>query len=481
MLEAAKRGAAMGALGIVGGLTTLGAGVAATPLVAIALPIAALIGLSTIVYPFLGLALLVVFAHLDGLSNVIFALSPVSGFKLLTALTVTGILLTVSMNRADLKRSSRDPVLIMAVLFFLTMCVSALFAGNKEYALDSIRRMGSLLIFLAMCVVLVGRRVRLSVVFYIVMGTSLFSATILIVDIVAGTTLLTSTDAATTARTAEGFDRSSGASEHNPTTAATMLLAGVVMALVAFLEGGRHRTFFLAVIVVGTLAIILSFARSSALVYGLVVVLLAWRYRKSRYMPLGMILGFVGFLAATPFIPPSYWERIASIFGGSGGDWTLGRRLTYNLIGLELALRHPILGVGPGNFKEWFVHPEFRYMPGRTLLGRQLHNMYLSVIVEYGIVGATFFFGFIAHSLRSVYRAMQNPIDEQMRVMATAYFYGFVAYLMVSVFVPNEYNKYTWMLAGVATAFAYLNRPPTPDDRGAPAQDGWRAALGIAR
>jgi O-antigen ligase len=477
MLEAARRGAALGSLGVTGALATLGAGIAATPLAAIAVPISALMGLSIVVYPFLGLALLVVFSHLDGLSNVIFAFSPVSGFKLLTALTATGILLTVAMNRAQVHRSLQDPVLIMAVLFFVTMCVSGLFAENRGYALDSIRRMGSLVVFLAMCVLLVDRRSRLTMVFYIFIGTSLFSAMILILDIMLGTTLLTSTDAATTARTAEGFDRSSGASEHNPTTAATMLLTGVVMALVAFLEGGRHRTFLLTATLVGSLAIVLTFARSSALVYGIVAVLLAWRYRKSRYMPLGMTLGFLILLAMTPFIPPSYWERIGSIFGGSGGDWTLGRRLTYNLIGLELAVRNPILGVGPGNFREWFVNPEFRYMPGRTLLGRQLHNMYLSVIVEYGIVGATFFFGFLAHSLRSVYRAMRNPVDNQMRVMATAYFYGFVAYLMVSIFVPNEYNKYTWMLAGVATAFAYLNRPQAPEDNGTQARPAWRAAL----
>lgn len=459
MIAALRQTVLTGFLGVFSGLLTLAVSVLFNPIAAIVLSIAAFLGLMTVVYPFVGLMLLGVFSQLDGLSNVIFAMSPVSGFKLLTASTLLGILLSIPMNKGHFRQTLRDPVLIMACLFMVTMFISTIFAENKGYAVDSIRRMISLLILLIMFVFLVDRRSRLTIVTYILMATSLFSAIILCLDIALGTSLLTTTEAATMSRTAEGFDRSSGASEHNPTTAATMMLAGVIIALVALLEGGKHKKFYLAVVLIGTLGIVLSFARSSALVYGLIVVMLAYRYRKSRYMPLGMIMGVLGLVAMTPFIPESYWERIASIFGGSGGDWTLGRRLTYNIIGIDLAFRYPILGVGPGNFKEWFVEPEFRYLPGRTLLGRQLHNMYLSVIVEYGLIGAFFFFGFLLHSLRSVRRVMLAPVDEDMRVLATAYFYGYLAYLMVSLFIPNEYNKYTWMMAGIASTFPYLNRP----------------------
>jgi len=166
-----------------------------------------------------------------------------------------------------------------------------------------------------------------------------------------------------------------------------------------------------------------------------------------------------------PFVPAEYFDRIASILDG-GGDWTLGRRLTYNIIGLDLVWQHPVFGVGPGNFKVYFVDPEYRYLPGRTLLGRQLHNMYLSVIVEYGIFGAVFFLGFCLYGLRQVRRVMCAPVDHDMRVLATAFFYGYLAYLLVSVFVPNEYNKYTWMLAGIAASFPLLNnhRKPGPDE-----------------
>ncbi|MEM1373312.1 MAG: O-antigen ligase family protein [Pseudomonadota bacterium] len=466
-----------GFIGSFGGLLTIAVGSVLTPVAAIALAVAALLGLATVVYPFLGLSLLAVFSQLDGLSNVIFALSPISGFKLLTGTTLIGVLLLVSVMRDRFVLTLRDPVFIMACLFFAIMFVSALFATNKGYALDSIRRMFSLLLLLILFVLMIDRRSRLSFVIYILMGASLFSAIILCFDIAFGTTLLTSSDAATTARTAEGFDRSSGASEHNPTTAATMLLTGVIIGVVAFLEGGKHKRFYLAVIGIGTLGILLSFARSSALVYGVIVLLLMWRYRKSRYLPLGIFAGLMGLVAMLPFIPESYWGRIVSIFGGSGGDWTLGRRLTYNIIGVELALRYPILGVGPGNFKDWFTDPEFRYLPGRTLLGRQLHNMYLSVIVEYGIVGAFFFFGFLFHALRSVRRAMLTPVDDDMRVLATAYFYGFIAYLLVSVFVPNEYNKYTWMMAGIGSAFAYLNPPKTAAESTGTLGDKMRAML----
>ena len=150
-------------------------------------------------------------------------------------------------------------------------------------------------------------------------------------------------------------------------------------------------------------------------------------------------------LAALPFIPAEYWKRLGTIFG-AGGDWTLGRRLSYNLIGVQLFAEIPIFGIDPGNFAERFADPEFRYYPGRTLLGRELHNMHLSVLTQYGIAGAAAFYGMLA-ALRRVSR---NPASERMRIWAGALGLGFVAYLIASLFLPNEYTKYTWVLSGPA-------------------------------
>jgi O-antigen ligase len=235
-----------------------------------------------------------------------------------------------------------------------------------------------------------------------------------------------------------------------------MLLVGVIFALVHALESPVWRMRLLMIAGIGTMAVVLSFARSAALAYFVIAMALVWRHRHWRYLPLGAAAGFAAGLAALPFIPAEYWERLASIVGGAG-DPTLGRRFTYNLIGIDLFLHHPIFGVGPSNFIHHFTSVEYRYLPGRTLLGRELHNMYLSVVVQYGVVGAFPFFAMLVMSFKQLRAVARAPSDEAMRVYATALAYAFAAYLLASLFLPNEYTKYTWLLPGISAALFIVN------------------------
>ena len=92
------------------------------------------------------------------------------------------------------------------------------------------------------------------------------------------------------------------------------------------------------------------------------------------------------------------------------------------------------------------------------MYGRQLHNMHLSIMVEYGLIGATFFYGMVFSAFKGAFRAMRAPVDARIGVLATAYFYALLAYMLVSVFVPNEYNKYTWIMLGLGAALPRINK-----------------------
>lgn len=425
------------------------------PELALILPVAAVIGLAFAAHPFVGISALLFFAQLDGIQDKIF---PGDGFKLMTLGTMVGVIVTAFRQRGMVRDALMQPIAIMGMLLGLSMIVSAFGAESKYMAANSLRRLLAMIIFMYLIIILVNTRARFERAMMILALTSLISGVILILDVKLGMTLISTSDAATTARTAEGFERSSGASQYNPTTAATMMLTGVIIAVVMYIEQDHYKRFYMAAAGIGTLALIFSFARSSFLVYTITAIFLFYRYRQHRLIIPVLVIGGMFALMMLPFLPASYYERIASIFGGGGGDWTLGRRMTYNVIGVNLLTEHPLFGVGPGNFKKHFVDSAYRYLPGRTMYGRQLHNMHLSIMVEYGLIGATFFYGMVIAAFRGAREVMRSPADSAIGHLATAYFYALTAYMLVSVFVPNEYNKYTWIMLGLGAALPRVNR-----------------------
>ena len=436
-----------------GALSTVALGV-----FALALPVALFGGLVLLSQPFLGVLALTVFSHLDGIQKALLGFLPLSAFKLIAAATAVVIVIQGARLRPRIKAVAREPVALCAVAMLALSVVSMTVADNRGMALDAISTVVSLILLMMLVLILADTRARIEILIWTLVATSVVSALILMAEIALGTTLVAQSDAATTARTAEGFQRSSGGSDYNPTTAASMLLTGVVFALAHMLESSWLRRGMLLVVLIGTAAIVLSFARSAFLAYAVIAVLLAWRHRRAQYLPLALICAVVLVIAAIPFVPIEYFERLSSIFGGgSGRDWTLGRRMTYNLIGIDLFLKNPLFGVGPGNFFHHFTDNAYRHLPGRTLLGRELHNMYLSVLVQYGLIGSIPFFAMLGYGFSRLRAVCRNPVDARMHAMAVSLAFAFGAYLFASLFLPNEYTKYTWLLPGLCGALHMIN------------------------
>lgn len=451
------------AVGAFAALLSLGVSLLLNPFLAPLVPFALIFGLAALTQPVAAALMLVGLSYLDALGKMVFFFSPLSPFKLFTGLAILALILQVTRFRTGIQAATASPVFRAYLAFMMAWVIAFMMAESLRQAAGWAIDLATVAIILPLILFILQKESHVRLGIWILAAASAISALILIADIILGTRLVSTSDAATTARTAEGFDRSSGGSNENPTTAATMLLTGTVIALVHALESPVRRKLFTVMAVVGVIGVLLSFARSSFVVAGIITILLAWRYRKHRLFPLGCILAVLGGMALLPFLPESFWDRILSIFGG-GGDWTLGRRLSYNVIGLDLLSSNPIFGVGPGNFFSLFTSSEFRFLPGRTLTGRQLHNMYLSVAVEYGLVGFSCFMAIILSGFRACRDTIENARSEQTRATATALFYGMLAYFLVSVFVPNEYNKYTWLLPALAGALWLSTRDQKAQD-----------------
>jgi hypothetical protein len=427
-----------------------------SPFLSLAVIPAMLGGAAMALQPFLGLLFVFLFTQLDAVANRLTQGLPISAFELATAAMLAGLML-LSYRQPRQERLGPDELTLrFAVLFLLAMPIAFLGATKIALAVPAAMRIASLIVLLYLTIRLADDVPKVRLLVLCLAVAALVSGAVLIFDTLTGTHLLGTSVAATEAQWGD-VSRSSGASDQDPTQAAIMQTTGTIAAIALFLEFRRWRWLTGPAALIGTAAVMLSYSRSASLVLGIAAVMLVFHYRKARFFPLALMTGCLAVAAVIPFVPEEYWERMGTLLNVNS-DYTLSRRFGYNLIGLDLLTSHPLFGVGPGNFEHYYVQSEYAFYPGRTPLPRRLHNMYLSIAVEYGLVGFLAFIGIHASALLSVWRAHLLAAGAEIGGLATTVFYAYLTYLLGCAFTPNEYSKYSWLLPGLAVAAARLAR-----------------------
>jgi hypothetical protein len=446
------------AVGAAAGFLTLVMVVAGwlSPFLSLAVIPAMIGGAAMVLQPFLGLLFVFLFTQLDAVANRLTQGLPVSALELATAAMLAGLVLHSYQQPRRERLGPDELTLRFAALFLLAMPIALLGATKIALAIPAAMRIASLIVLLYLTIRLADDVWKVRLLALCLAVAALVSGAVLIFDTLTGTHLLGTSVAATEAQWGD-ISRSSGASDQDPTQAAIMQTTGTIAAIVLFLEFGRWRWLTGPAALIGTAAVMLSYSRSASLVFGVAAVLLMFHYRRARLFPLALMTGCLAVAAMIPFVPEAYWERMGTLLNVDS-DYTLSRRFGYNLIGLDLLTSHPLFGVGPGNFEHYYVQSEYAFYPGRTPLPRRLHNMYLSIAVEYGLVGFLAFIGIHASALLSIWRARLRAASAEVRGLATTVLYAYLTYLLGSAFTPNEYSKYAWLLPGLAVATARLTR-----------------------
>ncbi|KIC10755.1 hypothetical protein RA19_10195 [Leisingera sp. ANG-M1] len=404
--------------------------------------------------PFAALLLLVAFSHLDALASILSKALPLSAFKLLSVAAVGGMMLKSYRKPRRLRLGPPSRTKSLVLLFLIWLGISFLTCKYPGAGKDHVIGFASVIVLFFLIVALADTPRRLRCLVWILVGTGLVSGLFVLAESVLGVRLVATEAAATTAQF-EGQARSAGASNYNPTTAAHMLLCTVVVAAVLFFEHKSLRWFSGAVVLIGMAGLVLTLARSAAIALMLTALIYMWQHRQHRLFPL-MLFGLAAAAAAAlPFVPEVYWERMGTMFE-QGSDRTLLRRFSYNLIGLQLLWENPVFGVGPGNYPNFYAGDEFRWYPGREPAPRQLHNSYLEVAAELGLIGLALFLGVMFSAMKAAVQAARAEVAG-LSVFARALAYGFGAFLIASLFMPNEDTKFMWILPALCVAARHLS------------------------
>lgn len=196
-------------------------------------------------------------------------------------------------------------------------------------------------------------------------------------------------------------------------------------------------------------AIILSYSRGAFI--ALIVALIFVAMKIGPRHRLGIVLAVVGLAGAIMlFAPDKYGVRLLSIFFPSldpGGSADFRRGELFR--SLYIALRHPLLGIGMGNYQ-----PEMSYR------GLVTHNSYTQVAAEMGMAALVCYIMFIVSPLRKLGQIARETFEARHN---SHFFYiavglqaSLIAYMVSSFFLSVAYLWYVFYLVGYAVCLRRL-------------------------
>jgi O-antigen ligase len=201
-------------------------------------------------------------------------------------------------------------------------------------------------------------------------------------------------------------------------------------------------------------AIVLSYSRGAFL--GMVVVFLFIASKLWRRPRVEIALAVLGFAVVIVLLgPDKYGSRLLSIVIPSlDPEGSADSRRGELFRSIYIALRHPLLGIGMGNYQ-----PEMSYK------GLVTHNSYTQVASEMGMAALACYTMFIIAPLKKLAQIGRDTFetrrDSRFYYLALGLQASLLAYLVSSIFLSVAYVWYVYYLVGYAVCLRRLYESET--------------------
>jgi len=193
----------------------------------------------------------------------------------------------------------------------------------------------------------------------------------------------------------------------------------------------------------------------AAIIVSLILIMLRLRGRLSRiytksFSAVPIMLFVLGFGLTLVIIPSDYRDLwVGSIYKEiSTNTGTTGIRIELWRISSEIFLEHPIIGVGTGNFPKYAAE---KWSLQRSYRDAVVHNTYISVLTETGLVG---FVIFMLFNILIIYKLIiynkGSPIGSESKNVSYILIMILIIWGIFGVFSSGEYGKILWITNGAA-------------------------------
>jgi len=334
---------------------------------------------------------------------------------------------------------------ILSAAFIVWGIASTLWASDPHSALTSTLRIaqGPLLVLVVASVVRTVEALR--VVCYAFVAGAAAAA-------VGGMAGLTKTDAviAASGRLSGGI--------LDPNYLAAVLVPAVVLSLFLALTSSS-RLMKVAIGAAGgvsTIGIFLTQSRGGVIALGVAAVgsvVAAGRFRRQVVLVLSLVGAFAAVYLLL-FAPPQSFSRITSFTANDGSG-----RTDLWAVAAKAFEQHPVNGIGAGNFtvvEQQYAVNFNRNLPRADLVvqvQQPVHNTYLHVATELGLVGLGLFLAILWIALRACYRAATRSSGST-EALGRAIVVGSVGMLVAFVFLTAQYEKQLWLVIALLLAYA---------------------------
>lgn len=255
----------------------------------------------------------------------------------------------------------------------------------------------------------------------------------------------------------------------DPNFFAQILLLAVPVALfIGWESRGRIRWLAFGCAAVIVAATLLTYSRGGMLALGVILVLALIAHRVDRRRVIG---GAAAILVLLLLLPASFTRRFVTIEQILPGteeafhrDSSFEKRKLLTATAWVMFKNNPLLGVGAGNYTVWFDH--YAEQVGSEARGydepgeiHYPHNLYLEIAAETGLVGLIIFGMIVAVTLahlRTANRALAEDGLNEAAAVAKALELAAIGYLISSLFLHGHFQRYLWLMFGLAAAFARL-------------------------
>jgi O-antigen ligase len=250
----------------------------------------------------------------------------------------------------------------------------------------------------------------------------------------------------------------------NPNDLAAEIVIAIVMATFLLISARRasFRLLFLAFLSVFAVVLLQTQSRSGiiALAAAFAFALVFAGPLRGRLTAVILIAASMGLAYYVYAAPPQFRERVTSIVTGTSQASPL-REDTWK-IALQMTRAQPVHGVGLGNFpalESQYFTSNLNVLEIGQLRRLELvvHNTYLEILAELGIIGLILFGTILARTVgRATVMLATHGREGGTRILTRAITAATVGVLTSQVFNSGEYSKQLWVLLGMAVAAASL-------------------------
>ena len=185
--------------------------------------------------------------------------------------------------------------------------------------------------------------------------------------------------------------------------------------------------------------------------------LVIWMFNRASRKWLAFLLGSLILVVpcAAVLTPDLDIERIYRYEGKQ--ENTLQLRWHNVYVGLMMVPDHPLIGHGPYGYLTNYHRYTIRSFADVKKTTAKLHNAFVEVLVNYGIIGFTIFASFVVSTLISLFLLARDPRlkDRSLEITIFAAVCGYSVFMLSTGWLVNQGY---WLIMALGSAACRINR-----------------------